>query len=319
MEMEMENTENNSVSDGAEEAIHSGIVAFIGRPNSGKSTLLNKLVGEKIAAVSDKPQTTRTQIKGILNLPKGQIVFVDTPGVHKPGYKLNRRMMQAVAEALQSVDIVILMRDVSIKMGQGERYVLDLIKESARPTFLLLNKVDLVKDKTSLLPIIDFYRQEYEFQEVIPLSARTGKNTNILVDKLLEHLPIGPRLFEEDTLTDRSMRSIAAEMVREKVLRFTGEELPFVTAVVTEYWQENAKEANINCAIYVERDSQRAIILGRAGQKIKQIGSAARKDIEHLLGKRIFLSLFVKVKENWRNDERVLDELGLEGVSHESS
>ncbi|MBL8193748.1 MAG: GTPase Era [Blastocatellia bacterium] len=315
----MENTENNSVSDGAEEAIHSGIVAFIGRPNSGKSTLLNKLVGEKIAAVSDKPQTTRTQIKGILNLPKGQIVFVDTPGVHKPGYKLNRRMMQAVAEALQSVDIVILMRDVSIKMGQGERYVLDLIKESARPTFLLLNKVDLVKDKTSLLPIIDFYRQEYEFQEVIPLSARTGKNTNILVDKLLEHLPIGPRLFEEDTLTDRSMRSIAAEMVREKVLRFTGEELPFVTAVVTEYWQENAKEANINCAIYVERDSQRAIILGRAGQKIKQIGSAARKDIEHLLGKRIFLSLFVKVKENWRNDERVLDELGLEGVSHESS
>jgi len=319
MEMEMENTENNSVSDGAEEAIHSGIVAFIGRPNSGKSTLLNKLVGEKIAAVSDKPQTTRTQIKGILNLPKGQIVFVDTPGVHKPGYKLNRRMMQAVAEALQSVDIVILMRDVSIKMGQGERYVLDLIKESARPTFLLLNKVDLVKDKTSLLPIIDFYRQEYEFQEVIPLSARTGKNTNILVDKLLEHLPVGPRLFEEDTLTDRSMRSIAAEMVREKVLRFTGEELPFVTAVVTEYWQENAKEANINCAIYVERDSQRAIILGRAGQKIKQIGSAARKDIEHLLGKRIFLSLFVKVKENWRNDERVLDELGLEGVSHESS
>lgn len=319
MEMEMENIENNSVSDTTEETIHSGIVAFIGRPNSGKSTLLNKLVGEKIAAVSDKPQTTRTQIKGILNLPKGQIVFVDTPGVHKPGYKLNRRMMQAVAEALQSVDILILIRDVSIKMGQGERYVLDLIKESARPTFLLLNKVDLVKDKTTLLPIIDFYRQEYEFQEVIPLSARTGKNTNILVEKLLEHLPIGPRLFEEDTLTDRSMRSIAAEMVREKVLRFTGEELPFVTAVVTEHWEESAKEANINCAIYVERDSQRAIIIGRAGQKIKQIGSAARKDIENLLGKKIFLSLFVKVKENWRNDERVLDELGLEGVSHESS
>lgn len=320
MEMEMENIENNSVSDKAEqEPIHSGIVAFIGRPNSGKSTLLNKLVGEKIAAVSDKPQTTRTQIKGILNLPKGQIVFVDTPGVHKPGYKLNRRMMQAVAEALQSVDIVILMRDASIKMGQGERYVLDLIKESARPTFLLLNKVDLVKDKTALFPIIDFYRQEYEFQEIIPLSARTGKNTNILVDKLLEHLPVSPRLFEEDTLTDRSMRSIAAEMVREKVLRFTGEELPFVTAVVTEYWQENTKEANINCAIYVERDSQKAIIIGRAGQKIKQIGSAARKDIENLLGKKIFLSLFVKVKENWRNDERVLDELGLEGVSHESS
>ena len=299
--------------------IRSGLVAFVGRPNAGKSTLLNKLIGEKIAAVSDKPQTTRTQIKGILNLPQGQIVFIDTPGVHKPGYKLNKRMMQAVLEALKDVDIVILMRDASTDMGQGERYVLDLIKQAARPTFLLLNKTDLVKEKLILLPIMDFYRQEYDFKEVIPLSARTGDNTKVLVDKLLEYLPIGPRLFEEDTLTDRSMRSIAAEMVREKVLHFTSEELPFVTAVVCESWQEEETAAEIHCVIYVERDSQRAIIIGRAGQKLKQIGTAARKDIKHLLDKKVDLRLFVKVKEHWRNDEQVLDQLAVEGLSHESS
>lgn len=295
---------------------HCGLVAFIGRPNAGKSTLLNKLVGEKIAAVSDKPQTTRTQIKGILDQPQAQIVFVDTPGVHKPGYKLNRRMMQAVAEALQSVDIVVLMRDASAKMGQGERYVLDLVKQAARTTFLILNKVDLIKEKGELLPLIDFYRQEYDFKEIIPLSARTGQNTKILTDKLLEHLPVGPKLFEEDTLTDRSMRSIAAEMVREKVLQLTSEELPFVTAVVCEKWEEFPGLAKINCIIYVEKDSQRAIILGRAGQKIKQIGTEARKDIQQLLRKKVFLELFVKVKEGWRDDETVLDELGMEGVSH---
>ncbi len=293
-----------------------GMVAFIGRPNAGKSTLLNKLVGEKIAAVSDKPQTTRTQIKGVLDFPEAQIIFVDTPGVHKPGYKLNRRMMQAVAEALQSVDIVVLMRDASTKMGQGERYVLDLVKQAARPTFLLLNKVDLIKEKGELLPLIDFYRQEYDFKEIIPLSARTGENTKILTNKLLEYLPAGPKLFDEETLTDRSMRSIAAEMVREKVLQSTSEEIPFVTAVICEKWEEMPGLAKINCAIYVEKDSQRAIIIGRAGQKIKQIGMAARKDIQQLLRKKVFLELFVKVKENWRDDEKVLDELGMEGVSH---
>ncbi|MBI4852942.1 MAG: GTPase Era [Acidobacteria bacterium] len=297
----------------------SGLVAFVGRPNAGKSTLLNKLVGEKIAAVSDKPQTTRTQIKGVLNLDQGQIVFVDTPGVHKPGYKLNKRMMQAVLEALKDVDIVVLMRDASTKMGQGERYVLDLIKEAARPTFLLLNKIDLIKEKGNLLPIIDFYRQEYEFKEVIPLSAIRGDNTKILVDKLLEYLPIGPRLFEEDTLTDRSLRSIAAEMVREKVLHYTSEEIPFVTAVICESWQEEESQTQIHCVIYVERDSQRAIIIGRAGQKLKQIGIAARKDIQKLLDKKVDLRLFVKVKEHWRNDEEVLDQLGTEGLSYESS
>ena len=289
-----------------------GFAAFIGRPNAGKSTLLNQLVGEKIAAVSNKPQTTRTQIQGIITCPTGQIVFVDTPGVHKPGYKLNRRMMSAVAEALQTVDIVMLMRDVSSQMGQGERYVLDLIKQAARPTFLLLNKIDLMKDKTQLLAIIDFYRQEYDFKEVIPISARTGKNKEILINKLLEYLPISPPLFESDTLTDKSSRAIVSEMVREKILRSTGDELPFATAVICERWEELENIVRIHCAIFVERVSQRAIIIGRGGSKLKLIGSEARKDIEKMLGKKIYLELFVRVQENWRDDDRVLDDLGIE-------
>jgi GTPase len=289
-----------------------GLAAFIGRPNAGKSTLLNKLVGEKIAAVSDKPQTTRTQIKGIITRPAGQIIFVDTPGVHKPGYKLNKRMMQAVLDAVENVDILMLIRDATAKTGRGEQYVIDLIKEAQRPTFLLLNKIDLVKDKGALLPLIDGYRQQYEFKEVIPISARTGKHTEVLIEKLLEYLPEGPPLFEEDALTDRNVRVIVPEMVREKILQTTSEEMPFVTAVVCEQWQEEEKLVRIYCAIYVERDSQRPIIIGRGGQKLKQIGTAARYEAEKLLGKKVYLELFVKVQEDWRNNERILDELGIE-------
>lgn len=304
---------DNSAANPEEKTGHCGFAALIGRPNSGKSTLINRLVGEKIAAVSDKPQTTRTQIQGIITLDKGQIIFVDTPGVHKPGYKLNKRMMQSVLDALQNVDLLMLIRDASVKTGQGERYVLDLIKQAARPTFLLLNKIDLLKDKTALLPLIDFYRNEYDFKEVIPVSARTGKNTDVLVDKVLEYLPVGPLLFPDDALTDRNMRAIAAELVREKVLLSTEDELPFATAVVCEQWEEEARLARISCAIYVERESQRAIVIGRGGQKLKQIGMAARQEIEKLLGKKVYLELFVKVHEHWRDDERVLDQLGIEG------
>jgi GTPase len=290
-----------------------GFAAFIGRPNSGKSTLLNKLIGEKIAAVSDKPQTTRTQIQGILTLDQGQIIFVDTPGVHKPGYKLNKRMMHAVLEALQNVDILLLIRDATIKTGQGERYVLELIKQAQRPAFLILNKIDALKERAQLLPLIDFYSKEFEFQEVIPISARKGENIDLLVKKLLEYLPEGQPLFPDDALTDRNTRAIVAEMVREKILLSTDEELPFATAVVCEKWEETEGLVNIHCAIYVERDSQRAIIIGRAGQKLKHVGTAARYDIERLLGKKVYLELFVKVHEHWRNDERILDELGIEG------
>jgi GTPase len=290
-----------------------GFAAFIGRPNSGKSTLLNKLIGEKIAAVSDKPQTTRTQIQGIVTLDEGQIIFVDTPGVHKPGYKLNRRMMHAVLEALGGVDILLLVRDAAIKTGKGENYVLDLIKQAGRPAFLLLNKIDSLKSRSQLLPLIDFYRQQYDFKEIIPISALTGENTDLLIKKLLEYLPEGQQLFPTDALTDRNMRAIVAEMVREKVLLSTDEELPFATAAVVEKWEEADELARIHCAIYVERDTQRAIVIGRGGQKLKQIGTSARYDIEKLLGKKVYLELFVKVHEHWRDDERILDQLGIEG------
>ncbi|HKC85358.1 MAG TPA: GTPase Era, partial [Blastocatellia bacterium] len=216
----------------------SGFAALIGRPNAGKSTLLNALVGEHIAAVSSKPQTTRTRIRGIVTRPEGQIVFVDTPGVHKPGYALNRRMMGLVADALQQVDVVLLMRDATTAFGAGDRYTLDLVKEAAKPTFLLLNKIDLLKDKSRLLPMIEQYSQEYDFAEVIPISAIERDNHETLIKKLFERLPEGERLYDPEIFTDEIERNIAAELVREKILELTSQELPFTTAVRTEMWQE---------------------------------------------------------------------------------
>jgi GTP-binding protein Era len=290
----------------------SGFAAFIGRPNAGKSTLLNALVGEHIAAVSSKPQTTRTRIQGIITRPEGQIIFVDTPGIHKPGYTLNRRMMGIVAEALAAVDVVLLMRDATTRFGAGDRFALDLVKRAGKPTFLLLNKIDLVKQKAQLLPLIEQYRREHEFAEVIPLSARTGDGHELLIEKLFEYLPVGPPLYDPETFTDQIERTIAAEMVREKILELTGEELPFATAVRTESWQEQADAAEIHCMIYVERESQKPIIIGRGGQMLKQIGTRARREIEKLLDRHVRLHLFVRVQEHWRNDPRTLDELGIE-------
>ena len=296
----------------------SGFAALIGRPNAGKSTLLNALIGAHIAAVSAKPQTTRTRIQGILTRPEGQVVFVDTPGIHKPGYALNRRMMNYVSDALLSVDIVLLMRDASERFGQGERFALDLIKEAKKPSFLLLNKTDLLKDKSVLLPIIQQYTSEYEFTEVIPLSARKGDNQDLLVRKLLEHLPVGELLFDAEDFTDQRERDLVAELVREKILAVTGDELPYVTAVRTEMWQEHPElgsaATEIHCVIYVERDSQKPIIIGRGGQMLKQIGTRARQDIEKLLGRHVRLNLFVRVQGEWRNDLRLLDELGIQDI-----
>lgn len=289
-----------------------GFVSLIGRPNAGKSTLLNSLVGEKIAAVSNKPQTTRYKIKGVLSRPDGQIVFVDTPGIHKPGYLLNRRMMAAVQDALLSVDIVLLVRDASVSTGNGDRFVLDMLKRSAQPAILALNKIDKLADKRQLLQLIEFYRGEYDFKEVVPLSARKSATTTELVAEIIKYLPIGEPIFREDELTDQPMRSIAAEMVREKILLSTGEEIPYVTGVVTEHWDESDPNVvHIYCAIYVEKDSQKPIIIGKRGQKLKEIGIAARKDIENLLGRGVNLKLFVKVVENWRNRERQLNEMGI--------
>jgi len=290
----------------------SGYVALVGRPNAGKSTLLNYLVGEKIAAVSNKPQTTRHRIKGIVTRPDGQIVFVDTPGVHKPGYLLNRRMMAAVHDAILSVDLVILLRDASVSTGNGDRFVLDLVKESGKPSILVLNKIDKVKDKSLLLPLIEDYSKEHDFAEIVPVSALRGQAIDNLLAQIVKHLPEGERIFGEDELTDQPMRTLVAEMVREKILASTGEEIPYVTAVVTERWDEtDPKQPRIYCAIYVERDSQKGIIIGKGGSKLKKIGSEARADIENLLGGRIHLQLFVKVVSDWRNQARELDEMGV--------
>jgi GTPase len=294
--------------------LNSGYVALIGRPNAGKSTLLNRLVGQKIAAVSDKPQTTRFRIQGIITKPEGQVVFVDTPGVHQPGYELNRRMMAAVQEALLGVDLVCLIRDASASTGNGDRFVLDLVKESEKPALLLLNKIDKLEDKSALLPLMDWYRNQYEWREIIPISALKDEMTDVLLDSCLRHLPEGEPIFSEDELTDQSLRSLVAEMVREKVLRSSGDEIPYVTAVVTERFEEVREDfARINCVIVVERTSQKKIIIGKGASRLKEIGIAARRDIEELLGHRVHLELFVKVEEDWRNDARLLDEYGLGG------
>lgn len=285
----------------------------MGRPNAGKSTLLNAQVGEHIAAVSSKPQTTRTRIRGIVTRPEGQIVFVDTPGIHKPGYALNRRMMQYVADALMQVDIVVLMLDATTNFGAGDRFTLDLIKQAGKKTFLILNKIDRLKEKSALLPLIERYSKEYDFAEIIPLSALKGENHELLIKKLLEHLPEGEPLYEDpDVFTDQIERNIVAELVREKILERTEQELPYSTAVRTEMWEETGDATEIHCVIYVERESQKPIIIGRGGQMLKEIGIQARRDIEKILGRHVRLNLFVRVQGDWRDDPHTLDELGIE-------
>jgi len=296
-----------------EDNFRSGYAAFVGRPNAGKSTLLNRLVGEKIAAVSNKPQTTRHRIQGIVNIDGGQIVFVDTPGVHKPGHLLNRRMMSAVHDAILSVDVLVLMRDASVSTGNGDRFVLELVKQAAKPTVLVLNKIDKIRDKATLLPLIEMYSKEYDFAEIIPVSALKGDAVDNLLKQIVKHLPEGEPIFGEDEMTDQPVRSIVAEMVREKILLSTGEEIPYVTAVVTELYDDTAPNVlRVFCAIYVEKPSQKKIIIGKQGARIKDIGTRARVDIENLVGRQVFLKLFVKVVEDWRNREASLDEIGLE-------
>ncbi|HEX7315229.1 MAG TPA: GTPase Era [Pyrinomonadaceae bacterium] len=295
------------------EGFRSGYVALVGRPNAGKSTLLNRMVGEKIAAVSNKPQTTRHQIRGVITRPAGQIVLVDTPGVHQPGYLLNRRMMAAVHDALEGVDLVCLIRDASVPTGNGDRFVLDLVKRTGKPALLLLNKTDRIEDKRKLLPLIESYSREHEWRGVVPLSARTGDQLEDLVKEFIANLPVGEPIFEEDELTDQPMRALVAEMVREKILHVTGEEIPYVTAVVTERYEEVSEElTRVYCAIYVERQTQKSIIIGKGGARLKEVGTEARRDIERLLGHKVYLELFVKVEEGWRDSPRALSEMGID-------
>lgn len=287
----------------------SGFVSIVGRPNSGKSTLLNQLLGEKVSIVSDKPQTTRENILGILTLSEGQIVFADTPGIHKPGYELNRRMMQTVLDSLEGIDLLLLIVDASTSFGSGDQYVLDLIKARKSKTFLLLNKIDLLA-KARLLPLISMYSQKFEFAEIVPISALKGDNLERLTQLILQYLPEGPAHFPEEQFTDRHERFLVAELVREKVLLNTREELPYSTTVLVNRFDESQPDVVVlNCDIVVEKESQKKIVIGSQGTMLKRIGIEARIDIEALLGKRVYLELFVRVKPKWRDDPKFLDSL----------
>jgi GTP-binding protein Era len=290
----------------------SGFVSFIGRPNAGKSTLLNRIVGQKLAIVSDKPQTTRTRVVGVKNYPEGQVVFVDTPGVHKPTHRMNVRMVDVALEAMRDVDVLALVVDVSVQLGTGDRFLLDLVKNSRTKAVLVLNKVDLIA-KARLLPIIDHYHKEHPFEEIVPVSAADGTNVDLLETLFLKHLPEGDPLYPPDYLTDQTDRFYVAETVREQVLQLTHDELPFSTAVVVDRFDEGGEDdiMQLYCTILVERESQKPIVIGKGGAMIKQIGTAARAELQHFFQRRVYLDLHVKVKSEWRDDERTLDELGL--------
>jgi GTP-binding protein Era len=293
---------------------HSGFVSIIGRPNAGKSTLLNALVGEKIAIVTEKPQTTRMNIQGILNVkaqrkrPAGQIVFIDTPGVHKPDSRLNRKMMQEIHAALESRDLVLLLVDATDRFGPADEQVLELVKRSGSPVFLLLNKVDRLH-KERLLPVIERYSQLHAFQEVIPISALKGEGLEVLLDKVIRALPQSPPYFPEDQLTDQPERFLASEIIREKVLLQTGKEVPYATAVIVENFEDKPRLLRIAAAIFCERDSQKAILIGKGGQKLKQMGTSARMELEKRFDKKVYLELFVKVKAGWRQSAAFVEEL----------
>ena len=289
---------------------HSGFVAVVGRPNVGKSTLVNRLVGQKVAIVSDKPQTTRNRILAVVHRPGGQIVLFDTPGIHKPMHRMNERMVDAAVKSVGQVDVVLWLVDVTEAYGPGDRHVQGVLRQYRKPVVLGLNKIDAVP-KPRILPVIEQYRHLMDFAEVIPLSARTGENVDLVEAKLLERLPPGERLYPEDYLTDQPERFFVAEMVREQVLRLTREEIPYTTGVLIDSFKEDGPLVRIQATILVERQSQKGILIGRGGAMMKAIGTEARKQIEEFLGTKVYLGLFVKVKERWREDAGILDEMGL--------
>ena len=291
----------------------SGFVSLIGRPNAGKSTLLNRLVGTKLAIVSDKPQTTRTRILGVRNYPDAQVVFLDTPGIHRPLHRMNVRMVDVALETIRDVDVLGLVLDVAEKVGKGDRYVLDLVKDVKVPVFLILNKIDLIK-KTKLLPLLDQFGREGSFAEIIPISAATGDNVDRLERAILDRLPEGPALYPNDYLTDQPERLMAAEIVREKLLQFTHAEIPFSSAVLVDRFEEPPSEGGLlklYCSIVVERESQKAIVVGKGGEMIKRIGTAAREELERFFSTHVFVDLHVRVAADWREDERVLQDIGV--------
>jgi len=294
--------------------MRSGFVTIIGRPNAGKSTLLNALVGAKLAIVTHKPQTTRNRVQGILNLPakKGrpaaQVILIDTPGVHRPDTRLNQKMMQEVREALEGSDLILLITDASQKFGPGEQFVIDMVEKTKTPAFLLLNKVDLV-EKPKLLPIIERWRQLQDFKEIVPISALKKDGLDELLDLIVHNLPDGPEYFPKKQVTDQPERFLAAEIIREQVLLETEQEIPYASTVLIEQWEEEPKLTRIAAVIYCEREGQKGILIGKGGQMLKKIGTAARKGIEDMLKKKVFLELFVKVQPGWRESRGFVEGL----------
>lgn len=292
--------------------MRSGFVSLIGWTNVGKSTLLNRLVGEKIAAVADVPQTTRNRITGVLTMEdRGQVVFVDTPGFHQPRYKLNRAMVEIARDAVRGVDLVMQVIDAERGPGQGDRRTADLLAEAGVARIAALNKIDRVASKSRLLPMLQAISEEWGFPDVVPISALTGEGCGELLDCLLRRLPESPPPFPEDYLTDQPERALAAEFVREKLLHHTRQELPHATAVVVERWSEEGGLVRVDATILVERDSQKGIVIGKGGSLLKTAGTEARIELEKLLGAKVALRLWVKVRRDWRNDDRTLREIGI--------
>lgn len=287
----------------------SGFATLIGRPNVGKSTLMNHLIGQKIAITSNKPQTTRNRIQTVLTTEEGQIVFVDTPGIHKAKNKLGEYMVNIAQRSLNEVDVVLWLVEPSTFIGAGERHIIDQLKKVRTPVILVINKIDMVK-KEDLLPAIDLYRKEYDFAEIVPVSARSGDNTDELVNVILKYLPYGPQFYDEETVTDQPERQIVAELIREKALHSLNEEIPHGIAVAIDRMKMERKVMHIDATIICERDSHKGIIIGKQGAMLKKIGSTARYEIERLLDCKVNLKLWVKVQKNWRDSDYLMKNFG---------
>lgn len=288
----------------------SGFVAIVGRPNVGKSTLMNHIIGQKIAIMSDKPQTTRNKIHGVYTTEEMQIVFLDTPGIHKRQSKLGDFMNNTALNTLGEVEAVLFLIDASEGLGGGDRFIIERLREVRTPVFLVMNKIDRIEPE-KLLPLIEQYRELYDFAEIVPISAMLGNNVNTLLEQIGKYLPEGPQYYPEDQITDHPEQFVCAELIREKILHLTREEVPHSIAVTIEDMRvEDNGVVYISAVIFVERDSQKGIIIGKQGALLKEVGKLARQDIQNLLGSKIFLELWVKVKKDWRNQERILKDLG---------
>lgn len=290
-----------------------GTVAIIGRSNVGKSTLLNRLLGEKISIVSSKPQTTRTRVMGIVHAEGAQIAFLDTPGLHKPDHLLNRRMVRAAVDTLEDADVLYMLMDATSRPGPGDlsaiKYMKEALAKQPRPVILVMTKIDLV-NKHKMLPVLDQYAQLFAWTEVVPVSAQVNDNVERLLAVTVPYLPSGEGLYGEDVVTDQTMRTLAAEMIREKVIQATEDEVPYATAVEIDEFVEEGRLAKIRASIMVERETQKGILIGKHGERLKSIGTQARLDMEKVFGMKVFLELWVKVRKDWREDEQALVQLG---------